>query len=76
MTPAERQHEGLLDALAFAFVSVVVRQLGVRPTPAAIQEFRERTAAVLAREAEKEEGPFGSSKEPTEPRTAARAKPR
>lgn len=70
MTPAERQTEGLLDALAFSFVSVAVRQLGVRPTPAAIAEFRQRAAAAVRRAQEQERGPFGD--EPTEPRTHAR----
>lgn len=70
MTPAQRQTDALIDALAFAFVSVAVQQLHVRPCPAAIARFRDMAAAALERFAA---GPFGSD-EPTEPGTGTRSR--
>lgn len=65
-----RQHDtdALLDALAFAFVSVCVTQINRRPAPAAVEEFRRLAREALARALEPP--PFGD--EDTEPRTARR----
>lgn len=71
-TPAA-ETERLIDAIAFAFVSVAVHELGVRPTPTAIERFRQRVAAALERDAR---GPVGMGDEPTEPRTSRSRKPR